>query len=187
MTGFGDEERFVDALLKELAPRRPDAREFALSRRVLLAKTQSGIDVDVALGALPFEERTVARATRWHFRDDVTFTTCSAEDLIVHKAFAGRDLDWGDVERVLIRQHGRLNLEQVRLELKPLLELKGEMPRRTLSSKLSTAFESNHAFSASKSSKRRGRSVRFFRSSTRAKGLVNHCDIISTSSLLFCG
>jgi len=28
---------------------------------------------------------------------------------------------------VLIRQHGKLNLAQVRTELKPLLELKGEM------------------------------------------------------------
>ena len=43
---------------------------------------------------------------------------------MVHKAFAGRDLDWGDVERVLTRQHGKLNLPQIRAELKPLLELK---------------------------------------------------------------
>jgi len=46
--------------------------------------------------------------------------------LVVHKAFAGRDLDWGDVERILIRQHGKLDLNQIRSELKPLLELKGE-------------------------------------------------------------
>lgn len=126
MTGFGDEERFVDALLKELNPRRPDAREFALNHRVLLAQTRDGVDVDIALGALPFEERTVARASAWQVRKDVTLTTCSAEDLVVHKAFAGRDLDWGDVEHVLIRQRGKLDLKLVRLELKPLLELKGE-------------------------------------------------------------
>ena len=45
---------------------------------------------------------------------------------MVHKAFAGRELDWGDVERVLIRQHGKLDFKQIRAELKPLLELKGE-------------------------------------------------------------
>jgi hypothetical protein len=44
---------------------------------------------------------------------------------VVHKVFAGRELDWGDVERVLTRQHGRLDLQQIRAELKPLLELKG--------------------------------------------------------------
>src|SRR5438067_1282540 len=53
--------------------------------------------------------------------------TVKAEDLAVHKVFAGRDLDWGDVERVLIRQHGKLDLEQIRAELKPLLDLKGEL------------------------------------------------------------
>ncbi len=125
LTGFGNEEKFVDALLTELLPRRPDAREFALTRRVLLAKTPEGVEVDIALGVLPFEERTVTRASLWEVRKGVTLTTCSAEDLVVHKVFAGRDLDWGDVERVLTRQHGKLNLNQIRAELKPLLELKG--------------------------------------------------------------
>jgi hypothetical protein len=127
LTGFGQEEEYIDDLLKELMPRRPDAREFALSRRVLLAKTRSGVDVDIALGALPFEERTIARSSIWHLRGEIKLTTCSAEDLVVHKAFAGRGLDWGDVERVLTRQHGKLDLQQVRAELKPLLELKGEL------------------------------------------------------------
>jgi hypothetical protein len=124
LTGFGDEAEFVDALLAELKPRRPDAREFALNRRVLLAQSQDGVEVDIALGALPFEERTVARASQWRVDPSLVLTTCSAEDLVVHKAFAGRDLDWGDVERVLTRQHGKLNLPQIRAELKPLLELK---------------------------------------------------------------
>lgn len=126
LTGFGDEEKFIDALLKELNPRRPDAREFALRSRVLLAQTHDGMDVDVALGALPFEERCVARASVWPLGDGTMLTTCSAEDLVVHKVFACRDLDWGDVERVLIRQHGKLDLNLLRSELPPLLELKGE-------------------------------------------------------------
>lgn len=125
LTGFGNEETFVDALLKEFAARRPDAREFALSRRVLLIQTRGGVGVDAALGAFPFEERSVQRASEWAWAAGQSLVTCSAEDLVVHKAFAGRDLDWGDVERVLTRQHGKLNLMQIRSELKPLLELKG--------------------------------------------------------------
>jgi hypothetical protein len=35
-------------------------------------------------------------------------------------------LDWGDVERILTRQHDKLDLAQIREELQPLLELKGE-------------------------------------------------------------
>jgi hypothetical protein len=88
--------------------------------------TPEGIEVDVALGALPFEERCVARASPWELHSGVTLTTCSAEDLLTHKVFAGRGVDWGDAEQVLIRQHEKLNLAQVRAELKPLLELKDQ-------------------------------------------------------------
>jgi hypothetical protein len=35
-------------------------------------------------------------------------------------------VDWGDAEQILIRQYGTLNLAQVRKELQPLLELKGQ-------------------------------------------------------------
>jgi hypothetical protein len=126
LTGFGNEERFVDLLLGAYSARRADAREFALTHRVLLLRTASGVDIDLALGALPFEERSVRRSSSWLWTEGRSVITCSAEDLVVHKAFAGRDLDWGDVERVLIRQHGSLNLVQVRSELKPLLDLKGD-------------------------------------------------------------
>jgi hypothetical protein len=126
LTGFGNEESFTDALLRSFRPRRSDAREFALSRRVLLVRTASGVDVDIALGAFPFEERSIQRSSPWAWAADQFLITCSAEDLIVHKAFAGRDLDWGDLERVLIRQYRKLHLDLIRSELKPLLELKGE-------------------------------------------------------------
>jgi hypothetical protein len=126
LTGFGGEEEFIDALLACFTARRPDARDFALAHRVLLLSNAVGVAVDVALGAFPFEERSIVRASTWSWSEGHSLTTCSAEDLVVHKTFAGRDLDWGDVERVLIRQHGKLDLAQVRSELKPLLELKGE-------------------------------------------------------------
>lgn len=126
LTGFGGEETFIDLLLNEFIPRRPDAREFALKHRVLLLQTTKGVPVDVALGAFPFEERSVQRSSAWDWAEGQSLITCSAEDLVVHKVFAGRDLDWGDVERVLTRQHGKLNLAQVRVELRPLLALKGE-------------------------------------------------------------
>jgi hypothetical protein len=126
LTGYGREESFVDALLTELVPRRPDARSFAIVNRVLLAKTPSGFDVDVALGALPFEERSVDRASEWQLDEDSSIVTCCAEDLIVYKVFAGRDRDWDDVRGILTRQHGRLEWSIVETELPPLLELKEE-------------------------------------------------------------
>ena len=124
LTGYGSEEQFVDALLGGLAPRRPDARQFALLHRVLLARTRSGVDVDIALGALPFEARSIERASSWSLDNGRAILTCSAEDLLVHKVFAGRDRDWDDVRGVLARQHGRIDWPIVRQELPPLLELK---------------------------------------------------------------
>ena len=126
LTGFGNEESFLRPLLAHFTPRRADAFEFALSRRVLLVRTGSGVDADIALGAVPFEERAVSRSSTWEWVAGKSLITCSGEDLVVHKVFAGRDRDWGDVEELLARQHGKLNLAQVRAELAPLLELKDD-------------------------------------------------------------
>ena len=53
--------------------------------------------------------------------------TCSAEDLVVLKAFAGRDVDWLDIGGVAVRQAGRLDERLIFRELEPLLELKGSL------------------------------------------------------------
>lgn len=53
-----------------------------------------------------------------------TVTTCSAEDLIVHKAFAGRDKDWLDIEGIVTRRKQELDHQTIWDELLPLLELR---------------------------------------------------------------
>jgi hypothetical protein len=126
LTGFGVEESFADPLLARFVGRRGDTREFALRHRVLLIQTATGVAIDVAFGGVPFEERSVERASSWHWATNHDLTTCSAEDLIIHKVFAGRDKDWGDVESVLVRQRVKLDLSLVHEESKPLLELKGQ-------------------------------------------------------------
>jgi predicted nucleotidyltransferase len=124
LTQFIDEEKYVDALLGIFPPRRPDARAFALQRRVLLIQHPNGVPLDVALGALPFEERSVERSSLWKAAVGCELRTCSAEDLIVHKAFAARGQDWADIERILQRQGPKLDMELVFKELQPLVELK---------------------------------------------------------------
>ena len=126
ITGFGPEEKFVDALLHNFRGRRPDAAEFALRRRVLLLMAENNVPLDISLGGIPFEERCVARASDWKVSDEITLTTCSAEDLLVHKVFAGRGLDWLDIERILQRQNRKLDFKLIFEELRPLLELKEE-------------------------------------------------------------
>lgn len=124
LTGFGGEERFVDELLVAFKGRRSDAREFALSYRVLLLEASNGVPLDVSLGAMPFEERAVERASQMAIGGGYSLLTCSAEDLVVFKAFAGRDKDWLDIEGIALRQAGRLQERRVWQELEPLLELK---------------------------------------------------------------
>ncbi len=123
-TGFGDEARFVSALLEEFDARIEDATAFAAAHRVLLIRAKSGVGIDVALGGLPFEELIVTRASLFTFPPDIPLRTCSAEDLVVLKAFADRDKDWLDIDGVLIRQGGKLDWAYVRSQLEPLAELK---------------------------------------------------------------
>jgi len=125
LTGFGGEELFVRKLLEHFEARIADAVEFALTRRVLLARARSGVGLDIALGGLPFEESTVARSSLFAFPSQVLLRTCSAEDLVVMKAFAARAKDWLDVEGIIVRQTGKLDWNYIRSQLQPLVELKG--------------------------------------------------------------
>ena len=126
LTGYGGEERYIDPLLEVFAPRIEDCREFALQNRVLLLKSAEGIGIDVALGALPFEEEAARRSRLIEVEPDAVLRLCSPEDLIVMKAFADRLQDQLDVQRILIRQ-GVENLDwtYIALHLAPLCQLKG--------------------------------------------------------------
>jgi hypothetical protein len=133
LTGIGHEGDYIDPLLANYAGRRPDARAFALTYRVLLLETRSGIPLDVSLAALPFEERMINRSTSFEFAPGGAVSTCSAEDLIVLKAFADRPQDWLDVEGIIVRQGAALDRTLVLTELLPLLELKEDtVPEVTL-------------------------------------------------------
>jgi hypothetical protein len=124
LTGFGGEAPYVAELLRHFEPRVPQAAEFAVTHRVLLVRAASGVGIDVALGGLPFEEQVVARSSLFTFPPDLSLRTCSAECLIVLKAFAARPKDWLDVEGIIIRQTGRLDWTYIRRHLRPLAELK---------------------------------------------------------------
>ena len=124
LTGFGGEEPYIEALTRRFASRVPDGPEFARRYRVLLLRTDDGTPIDIALGAMPFEERSVKRSTPFVYLPGLSLRTCSAEDLIVHKAFAARPQDWVDVEGVIVRQQGRLEWPTIWHELEPLADLK---------------------------------------------------------------
>ena len=142
MTGFGSEEPFIQALLKRFPGRIADAAGFARTNRVLLLRSDTGVGIDVALGGLRFEETVVSRATRFEFPGDTPLLTCSAEDLIVLKAFAARGQDWVDIEGVIVRQTGRrLDWTYIDEQLGPLAALKEAPEILTQLARRRTEFE----------------------------------------------
>lgn len=126
LTGFGREEEYVETLLASYAPRGEEAAAFARRNRVLLLKTPEEVGIDVSLGALPFEELAVRRASNFTFTGGVTLRTCSAEDLVVLKLFASRPLDIHDAEGVVVRHKKELDWQYIEEQLGPLVEVKEE-------------------------------------------------------------
>jgi hypothetical protein len=123
---FGSEDAVSDSLLTAgYHGRISDARGFARAARVLLLEARNGVPIDVALAALPFEEKVVDRSTHFDFEPGASLRTCSAEDLIVLKLFAFRPRDVADVETVVVRQ-GHLDWDYIEENLLPLAEIKDE-------------------------------------------------------------
>jgi hypothetical protein len=122
LADYGEEDGVVDGLLHHFTGRLEDAGEFARRYRVVLLFADNGIPIDVALGAVPFERRTVARSSHYRLAGRL-LQICGAEDLIIHKVFAGRDHDWVDVRGVLARQ-SELDVALVLEEVEPLLAAK---------------------------------------------------------------
>jgi len=113
-----EEEAVLGKILDHFAPRRPDAMAFALKHRICLVSASSGCPIDISLGIPGFEEEVMRRAVVRAVRPKNNIRICSAEDLILHKAVAGRPVDEGDIEGILLRQGGKLNLRYIRRWLK---------------------------------------------------------------------
>jgi hypothetical protein len=124
LTGFGGEQPFIADLMAAFEPRIPEADAFARTHRVLLLRASSGVGLDIALAGLPFEELVVQRSSVFVYPPQTPLRTCSAEDLVVLKAFADRPKDWMDIEGILIRQLPQLDWQYIRSQIAPLAELK---------------------------------------------------------------
>jgi hypothetical protein len=96
-----------------IVPRIDGAIEFARRARVLLLRhTESGIDIDVSLGGLVFEQTAITRSTV-HDMAGVQVRLPSVEDLIVMKAIAHRPKDMQDIEG-LLAAHPDVDLHAIR-------------------------------------------------------------------------
>jgi hypothetical protein len=121
---YGEEQAVLDTLLSAFRGRLPDARTFALSHRVVLLESGSGVKIDAALATLAFERDALARASDWAAHPALTIRTCAAEHLIVYKLVAARPRDIGDVEGIVRRQRTHLDVDVVRRWGSEFAELK---------------------------------------------------------------
>ncbi|MCE7985219.1 MAG: hypothetical protein DYG89_28945 [Caldilinea sp. CFX5] len=87
-----------------LRSRIPDIEEFARRSRVLLLQhKESGINVDISLGLLPFEVEAVERGQAYE-TGSLQIRLPTPEDLIILKAVAHRPKDMLDIEAVIAMQ-----------------------------------------------------------------------------------
>jgi predicted nucleotidyltransferase len=127
LTGFGNEEKYIDQLLRLFNARIPNARTFAIQSRVLLLKDKNRYEIDVSCGGFPFEKSAVERARKVQIQPGIRLKLCTAEDLIIYKAFADRPLDWIDIEGIIAKQtKAKLDWNYIYSQLTPLAALKEE-------------------------------------------------------------
>jgi Nucleotidyl transferase AbiEii toxin, Type IV TA system len=130
---LGDEMKVIRKLLKQYQPRAKDSAQIAREGRVLTLVGPQKVPLDVGLASTEFERGALSRTSMWTLDTKTAVPTCSAEDLIIYKAFADRPIDWIDIRNVLMVNHGNLDWELIDDTLPELLELKEDLaPLRKL-------------------------------------------------------
>lgn len=111
-------QKFLNAAAKfGFVPRIKSPLAFARRSRVfLLSHKPSGVDVDISLAGLPFEEESIARG-RLMKVGRLSLPLPTPEDLIIMKAVAHRSQDIADTEALLAAKP-KLNLRRIRKWLK---------------------------------------------------------------------
>jgi Nucleotidyl transferase of unknown function (DUF2204) len=88
------------------------ARKEIESNPFIVSVEIDGIITDFLLALPGYEENIIKRSTQRDLNDWKAWI-CSAEDLIIQKAVAGRGKDWLDIEALLIEQHGQLDKDYI--------------------------------------------------------------------------
>lgn len=117
----------LDKLFKEgkrfgFKSRISDALNFAKTNRVLLLRhAKSGIDIDISLAALPFEEESFARLKRVKI-GRLSIPLPTPEDLMIMKAVAHRPKDLIDIEAI-IDCHKKIDYARVKKWVKEFADV----------------------------------------------------------------
>lgn len=110
-------EEFVQRILDFFTPRIEDALTFAKKNRIVLVEASNSYPLDIALGLPGYEDEVMKRTVEYELSAETVVRLCSAEDLVIHKAVAGRAQDIHDIEGIVYRQGKKLDIEYIRLWL----------------------------------------------------------------------
>ena len=105
---------FVRLITSRFKSRSADPVAFVQTTRVVLIITSNGVEADISLALPGYEDALFKRVVDYEFEEGKTVSLCSAEDLIIHKAVAGRPKDLADIQGVVDRQGDDLDAAYIR-------------------------------------------------------------------------
>ena len=110
------------ARAEQIIPRVENAEDFARKNRVLLMRyTPTQTNIDISMGASPFEEEMTERSAFKSFAK-LTIRLPSVEDLIIMKAIAHRPKDIEDI-RTIVDNNPNLDIPRIEHWVKDYAEL----------------------------------------------------------------
>ena len=96
-----------------IEPRIDNVVEFAKKNRVMLLKHAiTGTNIDISLGALPFEQEMVERSVVHQIDETLKIRLPTPEDLIIMKAIAHRPKDLEDI-RTIAEKYQTLDIQRI--------------------------------------------------------------------------
>ena len=106
----GEEEAFCRSAIEKFTPRISNAVEFAVQNRILLLHAPNGCPFDISFGLSGYEDDMLKRIVSYEIVPGQQVFLCSAEDLIIHKAIAGRPRDIDDMKGIVLRQKDNMDM-----------------------------------------------------------------------------
>lgn len=101
-----------------------DVEEFVMRTWVLpCLDSSTGIRVDITFSFSSFERQAIDNAVSYEL-ENVIVKYCRAEDLIIHKIFAGREIDLIDVRKIMLKN--KVDEKYILIWLKKFEESSGE-------------------------------------------------------------
>lgn len=111
-------EKFINQLAKHFKGRVSDLQAFARRTRVIPIFSTNNCGIDISLALPGYEDSLLQHATFFKIAAKRFVRVCSAEDLIIHKATAGRPKDLLDLQNIIFRQAATLDVFYIRQWLK---------------------------------------------------------------------